>query len=81
MLGGIDVALDGRRRLLQWEGLMAGILLLPVLLGVLYLINSTVEEVSLLFVVTDLFFVGFLVGDVFLIVRAAKLLELFGARQ
>lgn len=73
--------LDGNRRRMQWKGLMAGILLLPVLLGVLYLINSTVEAISLLFVVTDLFFVGFLVGDVFLIVRAAKELGLIGTRQ
>jgi hypothetical protein len=69
------------RRGVQQKGLVSGILMLPVLLGVLYLINSTVEKVSLLFVVTDLFFVGFLLGDIFVIVRAAKELGLIGARQ
>jgi len=69
------------RRGVQKKGLISGIMMLPVLLGVLYLINSTVESVSLLFVVTDLFFVGFLVGDIFVIVRAAKELGLIGTRQ
>jgi len=81
MLGGSDVELDGDRRRMQWKGLIAGILLLPVLIGVLCLINSTVEEVTLLFVATDLAFAALLVGDVFVIVRAAKQLGLIGTRQ
>ena len=72
---------DWRWRRFQWRGLIAGILLLPVFFGVLYLINSTVERISLLFVVTNLFFVGFLVGDVFVIVRAARELGLIGTGQ
>jgi uncharacterized integral membrane protein len=72
---------EGQMRRVQWEGLIAGILLLPVFLGVLYLINSTVEQISLLFIMTDLFFVGFLVGDVFVIVHAARELGLIGTRE
>jgi hypothetical protein len=69
------------RRGVQKKGLVSAILMLPVLLGVLYLINSTVQKVDVLFVVTDLFFVGFLVGDIFVVVRAAKQLGLIGTRQ
>jgi hypothetical protein len=72
---------EGDMRRVQWGGLVAGILMLPVLLGVLYLINSAAKEISLLFLVTDLLFVGFLVGDVFVIVRAAKQFGLTGTRQ
>ena len=75
------MATEGDMRRMQWKGLVAGILMLPVLLGVLYLINSTVEKITLLFVVTEVFFVGFLLGDIFLIVRAAKRLGLVGRPQ
>jgi hypothetical protein len=72
---------EGQIRRTQWTGLIAGILMLPVLLGVLYLINPTVERITLLFVVTDLFFVGFLVGDVNVIVGTARKLGLIGTRR
>jgi uncharacterized integral membrane protein len=77
---GSNVGLEGRRRTLQWEGSISGILLIPLLLGVLYLINSTVVKVDLLFVAADLLLAGLLVADVFAVVGAARKLGLFGMR-
>ena len=72
---------ERRIRTAQWEGFIAGILMLPILLAVLYLINTSLAEWSVLFVTTELLFVGFLVGDVLVVVRAARRLGLIGRPQ
>jgi|HubBroStandDraft_6_1064221.scaffolds.fasta_scaffold878947_2 uncharacterized integral membrane protein len=72
---------EGDMRRVQWGGLIGGIGLLPVLLGVLYMINTSLAEWSVLFVVTDLLLAAFLVGDVVVVVRAAKRLGLMGGLQ
>lgn len=56
-----------------WRGLVSGVIMLPILIGVLVLINSMQSSMSSFW--PNVFFGGFLVGDLFLIRRAVLFLR------